>query len=463
MRSSQRVVAVCVLAVLAFAAVATAQDPEIAKKLEGFDAYMAKVLKDWNAPGIGVGIVVGDKLVFAKGYGYRDYEQEAALHADDAVPDRLEHQALHGRGRGPARGRGQADLGQAGARVGPLDPVLQRRAEQHGHAARHAGPPHRHHPARHDLVQVGLHPQGALRAAEVPGAPGAAAPDLPLQQPDVRRRRLHHRAAVRQDLGGVRPRAHLQAAGDEHRPSTPSRTCSKQPDFGVPFTEKRDTFELYQIPYYEDTAGVAPAGAIISNIEDMSHWLIALMNDGKYGGKQVLPADVLKATLEPAIALPNTVGETRGCWELLNAAYGMGRWTASYRGHLLTYHGGDLDGFHSQVSFMPHEHDRRDRLRHRRPLRQPLQHRQLQRLRAPARDGPDPLERAAARDPAEGQEGGHRGAGQGRRRARPRTPSPRTRSPDYVGRLRAPRLRRPEDRPEGRRAPVRLPQDQASR
>src|SRR5262249_5306924 len=26
-----------------------------------------------------------------------------------------------------------------------------------------------------------------------------------------------------------------------------------------------------------------------------------------------------------------------------------------YRGHLLTYHGGDLDGFHSQVSFMPHE------------------------------------------------------------------------------------------------------------
>ena len=34
---------------------------------------MAQVMKDWNAPGIGVGIVVKDKLVFAKGYGYRDY------------------------------------------------------------------------------------------------------------------------------------------------------------------------------------------------------------------------------------------------------------------------------------------------------------------------------------------------------------------------------------------------------
>jgi hypothetical protein len=33
----------------------------------------------------------------------------------------------------------------------------------------------------------------------------------------------------------------------------------------------------------------------------------------------------------------------------------MGRQTASYRGHLITYHGGDLPGFHSQVSFLPKE------------------------------------------------------------------------------------------------------------
>src|SRR4030095_5825702 len=45
----------------------------------------------------------------------------------------------------------------------------------------------------------------------------------------------------------------------------------KQADPGVPFTEKRDSTEIYRIPYYEDTAGVAPAGAIISNIQDISH------------------------------------------------------------------------------------------------------------------------------------------------------------------------------------------------
>ena len=58
------------------ALVAQDQDKDLAKKLQGFDAYMAKILKDWNAPGIGVGIVVNGRLAFAKGYGYRDYEKK---------------------------------------------------------------------------------------------------------------------------------------------------------------------------------------------------------------------------------------------------------------------------------------------------------------------------------------------------------------------------------------------------
>jgi CubicO group peptidase (beta-lactamase class C family) len=38
----------------------------------------------------------------------------------------------------------------------------------------------------------------------------------------------------------------------------------KRPEFGVGFTERRDSFELYKIPYYEDISGVAPCGAIVS-------------------------------------------------------------------------------------------------------------------------------------------------------------------------------------------------------
>jgi hypothetical protein len=53
--------------------------------------------------------------------------------------------------------------------------------------------------------------------------------------------------------------------------------------------------------------------------------------------------------------LPNALGEALGYWEVLNPDYGMGRQTASYRGRLMTFHGGDLPGFHSQVSFLPND------------------------------------------------------------------------------------------------------------
>ena len=64
----------------------TAPAIDVTQKLAGFDAFMEKTLKDWNAPGIGVGIVIGDKLVFAKGYGYRDYEKKLPITANTLYP-----------------------------------------------------------------------------------------------------------------------------------------------------------------------------------------------------------------------------------------------------------------------------------------------------------------------------------------------------------------------------------------
>src|SRR5437016_9054110 len=77
-----------VLALLTLVSSAYAQDKsaEVAQKLAGFDAFMEKTLKDWNGPGIGVGIVVGDKLVFAKGYGYRDYGKKLAFTSGTVCP-----------------------------------------------------------------------------------------------------------------------------------------------------------------------------------------------------------------------------------------------------------------------------------------------------------------------------------------------------------------------------------------
>ena len=59
-----------------------AQNINVDQKLIGIDDTINKILKDWNVPGFAVGIVIKDKLVFAKGYGYRDLENKLPMTAN---------------------------------------------------------------------------------------------------------------------------------------------------------------------------------------------------------------------------------------------------------------------------------------------------------------------------------------------------------------------------------------------
>jgi CubicO group peptidase (beta-lactamase class C family) len=341
-------------ALMSVGLVSRAQQQDVAKKLEGFDAYMEQTLKDWNTPGIGVGIVINDKLVFAKGYGYRDYEKKLPFTPKTLQPIASNSKLFTAVAAGMLVEEGKLTWDKP---VRESVPGIEFYNDQlNSNVTLHDMLSHRTGVTRHDLIWFKspftrkelferlkyLEPQEPMRSTFLYNNLMFAAAGQIIEIKSGKRWEDFVRERIFTPLNM----------------STATYTIAdmvKQPDFGVPFREKRDSFELYKIPYYEDTEGVAPAGAVISNIDELSHWLIALMNEGKYNGKQVLPANVLKATLQPAIALPNAAGEALGYWELLNSAYGMGRWTASYRGKLLTYHGGDLPGFHSQISFLPND------------------------------------------------------------------------------------------------------------
>lgn len=332
-----------------------AQSIDVTQRLEGFDAYMAKTLQDWNAPGVGVGIVVNDKLVFAKGYGYRDYGNKLPFTPGTMSPIASNTKLFTAIAAGMLVQEGKLTWDKPVRESAPTirfyddqlnDTVTLRDMLSHRTGiTRHDTIWYKSDFTRKELFEklVYLEPQQPIRETFLYNNLMFAAVGYLIELQSGKTWEEFVREKILNPL----------------QMNSTSYTISdmlKRPEFGVGYTERRDSFELYRIPYYEDIAGVAPCGAIVSNIEDMSHWLIALMNDGKYGGKQVLPPEVLKATLQPAIALPNTALETRGWSEMLNAAYGMGRDTASYRGHLITFHGGDLPGFHTQVSFMPQDH-----------------------------------------------------------------------------------------------------------
>jgi len=346
--------ALLVLAPAAFGVGARAQEADVTKKLEGFDAYMQQTLKDWNTPGVGVGIVVGDKLVFAKGYGYRDHEKKLPFTTKTMQPIASNSKLFTAVAAGMLVEEGKLAWDKP---IRDSVPEIQFYNDQlNSNVTLRDMLSHRTGVTRHDLSWF----KSPFTREELFEKLKYLEPQEPMRTTFLYNNLMF--AAVGQIIKIKSGKKWEDFVRERiFTPLDMSTTCYtiadmlKQPDYGVPFREKRDSFELYKIPYYEDTEGVAPAGAVISNIDELSHWLIALMNEGKYNGRQVLPAGALKATLQPAIALPNAGGEALGFWELINSAYGMGRWTASYRGKLLTYHGGDLPGFHSQVSLMPND------------------------------------------------------------------------------------------------------------
>jgi len=342
------------LALIALGVRARGQEADIAKKLQGFDAYMEQTLKDWNTPGVGVGIVVGDKLVFAKGYGYRDYEKKLPFTSKTMQPIASNSKLFTAVAAGMLVEEGKLTWDKPVRESVPE--IRFYNDELNNNVTLRDMLSHRTGVTRHDLIWF----KSPFTRQELFDKLKYLEPQEPMRETFLYNNLMF--AAVGQIIEMKSGKKWEDFVRERiFTPLDMSTTCYtiadmlKQPDYGAPFREKRDSFELYKIPYYEDTEGVAPAGAIISNIDELSRWLIALMNEGKYGGKQVLPATVLKAAMQPAIALPNAAGEALGYWEVLNAAYGMGRQTASYRGKLLTFHGGDLPGFHSQISCIPND------------------------------------------------------------------------------------------------------------
>jgi len=117
---------------------------------------------------------------------------------------------------------------------------------------------------------------------------------------------------------------------------------------------------LREVPYYNtaytdeatgkkvgDASGAA--GCIISNAEDMTKWLQFNLNKGKVGDTQLVREDLMDL-----IAFPHfTTGDNPDFPEETMCGYGLGWEIASFRGHKLMNHGGNLPGVTSIVAWVP--------------------------------------------------------------------------------------------------------------
>ena len=329
-----------------------AQKIDISKRLKGFDEYMEKILKDWNAPGIGVGIVYKDKLVFTKGYGYSDYEKKLPITANTLFQIASNTKLFTATAVGFLVEEGKLEWDKPIKNYVPSIKFFNNELDNTVTIRDMLA--HRTGISRHDMMWY----QSDFSRKELFERLKYLEPSQTLREKYLYNNLMYVSSGYIIELLTQKTWEEYLKEKIFHPLGMSSTVFSiedmlKQPDYFVPYNEKRDTTILYNIPYYEDQDAVGPAGAIVSNINDMSKWLIAQINGGKFDGKQIIPENVIQASLKPAITIDNKTSLDRGYYELLSPTYGMGRNIASYKGHLITYHGGDLDGIHSQISLMP--------------------------------------------------------------------------------------------------------------
>lgn len=95
-------------------------------------------------------------------------------------------------------------------------------------------------------------------------------------------------------------------------------------------------------PFFNNTA-MWPAGSIFSNVLDLSRFAIALMNGGKLEGRQALPASVVSKLPARHVAMPGDP----------DVGYGYGLLTYNDRGVRVVMHGGFSRGYGSTIQMVP--------------------------------------------------------------------------------------------------------------
>lgn len=95
----------------------------------------------------------------------------------------------------------------------------------------------------------------------------------------------------------------------------------------------------------------APAGAVVSNATDMAHWLIMQVDEGHFGGNQVLQKETVRE-LHTTRNIMNMSDARQYPLERVEG-YALGWFKGDYQSQVYLAHGGGMLGFPAYMAIMP--------------------------------------------------------------------------------------------------------------
>ncbi|MFC0605433.1 serine hydrolase [Winogradskyella pulchriflava] len=336
--------------IIALTLVSTLVFSQTDKRLKGIEKQFNSVLESTKAPGFAVAIVEGDKIIYAKGFGYADYENKVPVDANTLFAIGSSTKAFTSALLGLHREDGKLSFDDSPRKYIPEleffnndmnNQIIIKDLMRHSTGLpRHDGSwyffPHKSKDTLIARIKY-QEPFTGVRQQWYYNNFGFLAQGVITEKITGKSWEENIEEHFFKPLGMNRSKTMIEGM-----------KTSSNAAFGYELDENQN---IKKMDYY-DISGMSPAGSINSSVNDMSKWLITWINDGKYGEEQIIPENYIKEAMSSQMVVSGGIPSK----ELPNvqfANYGYGWLLHSYKGHYMVEHGGNIDGFSANVALYP--------------------------------------------------------------------------------------------------------------
>lgn len=128
------------------------------------------------------------------------------------------------------------------------------------------------------------------------------------------------------------------------------KDLEKSDDASLGYRVKDDSI-IKKTNYYNIDA-MGPAGSINSSVNEMANWVMTWINGGKFRDREILPSAYVSEAMSSQMVMAPGLPD-KEIPDAFLGNYGYGWMISSYRGHYRVEHGGNIDGFSASTSFFP--------------------------------------------------------------------------------------------------------------
>ena len=320
------------------------------KRIKGVENDLNAILEATKAPGFAVAIVEGKKIIYAKGFGYSDYENKIPVDANTLFAIGSTTKAFTSSILGQLRHEGKLTFEDSPIKYVPELKFYN--DEMNNSIIIKDLMCHRTGLPRHDLSWY-LFPSNnkdslLLRVVN--------------QEPftGVRKQWYYNnfmflaQGVIAERITGKSWEENIKERFFKPLGMTRSNftieELEKSSNVALGYGLKNDSI-ISKMDYYH-IAGMSPAGSINSSVNEMSNWLITWINKGKFNNKQILPEAYINEAISSQMVIKAALPD-KEFPDMHLSNYGYAWFISSYREHYRVNHGGNIDGFSAKVAFFP--------------------------------------------------------------------------------------------------------------